>query len=264
MHFNVKGLSMNPVDYNNQCLSTDKILNTVANIFKREFSAKQNGRHLDIGSGAGTLVKMINTIAPGFTSHCVDYTDQLLNDKNIPLDVVDLNFEKLPHPDSTFDFVTCTEVIEHLENYRLIIREAYRVTKPNGIAVFTTPNVLNLNSRLRYLNYGFHSLFGPLRVNRSEAFSTGGHITPVQYFYLGHSLLEAGFSKIEITIDKKQTSAIPWLLLLFPIIKLFGLAANRREQKKNNVATDNAELTEPINSIDMLLGRTIIVKALKK
>lgn len=206
---------------------------------------------------------MIQNISPNFTSNCVDYTDQLLEDKSIQLDVVDLNFGKLPHPDNTFDFVTCTEVIEHLENYRLIIREAYRVTKTNGIAVFTTPNVLNLNSRLRYLTYGFHSLFGPLQVNRQETFSTGGHITPVQYFYLAHSLLEAGFTDIEISYDKKQTSAIPWLLLFLPFIKLFGLLTHKRERRKSNIDISNSNLITPINTIDMLLGRTIIVKARK-
>lgn len=238
---------MNPVDYNNQRLSTDKILNAVATIFTSEFASKAGGRHLDIGSGAGTLVKMISSIAPGFKSQCVDYTDQLLNDKAIPLDVVDLNFQNLPHADNSFDFVTCTEVIEHLENYRLIIREAYRVTKPNGVAVFTTPNVLNLNSRLRYLTYGFHSLFGPLHVNRQETFSTGGHITPVQYFYLAHSLLEAGFSDVEISYDKKQSSAMPWLLLLMPIIQLFGTLTHNRELKKKNVNAGNASLISPAN-----------------
>lgn len=254
---------MTSVKYNNKCLSTDRILNAVANKFKIIFNSNKSGRHLDIGSGSGALVKLIKEIAPNFQSNCIDYTDQLLQDKSIPLDVVDLNFEKLPHPDNIFDFVTCTEVIEHLENYRLVVREVYRVTKPKGIVIFTTPNVLNLNSRLRYLTYGFHSLFGPLHVNRQEAFSTGGHITPVQYFYLAHSLLEAGFTDIEISYDKKQTSAIPWLILLAPLITAFGLITNQREKKKSNVNSDNEALIKPINSVSMLLGRTIIIKARK-
>lgn len=254
---------MNNVDYNNECLSTDKILNAVVKIFKDKFKKTDNGRHLDIGSGAGTLVELIKKVSPQFSSNCIDYTDALINDKTIPLDVVDLNFDKIPHADNSFDFVSCTEVVEHLENYRLIIREAYRVTKPNGLAVFTTPNVLNLNSRLRYLTYGFHTLFGPLRVNRVEAFSTGGHITPVSYFYLAHSLLEAGFSDVRISFDKKQTSAIPWLLISLPFIKIFGNITNKREIKKNNVGADNKNIVGSINCIDMLLGRTIIVSALK-
>jgi ubiquinone/menaquinone biosynthesis C-methylase UbiE len=254
---------MNSVNYNNACLSTDKILNAVVTIFQNKYKSTDIGRHLDIGSGAGTLVELIRKVSPKFSSSCIDYTDELINDKTIPLDVVDLNFDKIPHPDNSFDFVSCTEVVEHLENYRLIIREAYRVTKPNGLVVFTTPNILNLNSRLRYLTYGFHTLFGPLRVNRAEAFSTGGHITPVSYFYLAHSLLEAGFSNVQISFDKKQSSAMPWLILTLPFIKLFGLITNKREVKKNNVGLDNQDIVAPINSIDMLLGRTIVVSAYK-
>ncbi len=254
---------MPTVNYFNKCLSTDKILNGVLKIFKDNFNLTFQGSHLDIGSGSGALVKLIKQVAPNFSSNCVDYTDKLIDDKSIPLAVVDLNFEKLPHNDNSFDFVTCTEVIEHLENYRLIIREAFRVTKPGGLAVFTTPNVLNLNSRLRYFNFGFHSLFGPLPIDRDEAFSTGGHITPVQYFYLAHSLAEAGFTDIEVKFDKKQTSAIPWLLLLYPLIYIFSYMASRRETRKGFINEKNKGFMQPIRSVDMLLGRTIIVSAKK-
>jgi ubiquinone/menaquinone biosynthesis C-methylase UbiE len=254
---------MPPVNYFNKCLSTDKILNGVLQIFKDNLNLTSHGAHLDIGSGSGALVKLIKQVAPNFSSNCVDYTDKLIDDKSIPLAVVDLNFEKLPHNDNSFEFVTCTEVIEHLENYRLIIREAFRVTKPGGLVVFTTPNVLNLNSRLRYFNFGFHSLFGPLPIDRDEAFSTGGHITPVQYFYLAHSLAEAGFTNIEVQFDKKQTSAIPWLILFYPLINIFSFMASRREARKGFINEKNKSLMQPIRSIDMLLGRTIIVSAKK-
>jgi SAM-dependent methyltransferase len=245
-------------------LSTDKILNKVLEIFQSSFRSDQQGENLDIGSGTGALVSLIKSYSPGFNSTCIDYTDELLQDKTIKVDVVDLNLQKLPYQDNRFDFVSCTEVVEHLENYRLVIREAYRVTKKNGLVVFTTPNTLNLLSRVRYMWTGFQNLFGPLDVGRGEFFSTGGHITPVSYFFLAHSLAEAGFEDIEISIDKKQTSAYPLMLIFYPLILLFGARSFSREKRKGFINNSNQHLIEPINSIEMLLGRTIVVSARKK
>lgn len=244
-------------------LSTDKILNKVVEIFKQKFKPQSVGKNLDIGSGTGALVSLIKTYSPGFQPSCIDYTDELLQDKTLKVDVVDLNLEKLPYQDGTFDFVSCTEVIEHLENYRLIIREIYRVTKNSGIVVLTTPNTLSLLSRVRYLWTGFQNLFGPLDVGRGEFFSTGGHITPVSYFFLTHALVEAGFNKINLKIDKKQTSAYPLMLVFYPLIILFGTRSFAREKRKGFMNKSNESLIKPINSLEMLLGRTIIVSATK-
>lgn len=248
------------IDYG---LSTDKILSKVLDIFKLNFSHEQSGENLDIGSGTGALVRLIKTYSPGFQPTCVDYTEELIQDKSIKVDVVDLNLEKLPYQDNRFDFVSCTEVVEHLENYRLVIREAFRVVKPGGLVVFTTPNTLNLLSRVRYMWTGFQNLFGPLDVGRGEFFSTGGHITPVSYFFLAHSLAEAGFDDIQINIDKKQTSAYPLMLIFYPLICLFGARSFSREKRKGFINSSNEHLIKPINSIEMLLGRTIVVSARK-
>ena len=40
---------------------------------------------------------------------------------------------------NTFDFLTCTEVLEHIRGDDAI-RECYRVLKPGGVALFTVPN----------------------------------------------------------------------------------------------------------------------------
>ena len=54
------------------------------------------------------------------------------------VDIVDLNINKhLPYQDNTFDIVTATEVIEHLEDFRAILREMYRVLKPGGVCVLS-------------------------------------------------------------------------------------------------------------------------------
>ena len=121
--------------------------------------------------------------------------------KDVKVDVVNLNTEKLPYSDASFHLVTCTEVLEHLEHYRETLREVFRVLRMDGTLVLTTPNILNLKSRVRFMIFGFYNLFGPLHFRESALHTTGGHINPIGLFFLIHSLIDAGFSQIEVTIE---------------------------------------------------------------
>ncbi|HTN66478.1 MAG TPA: class I SAM-dependent methyltransferase [Burkholderiaceae bacterium] len=160
-------------------LSTDLILAKVAELSRSQF---RGGSYLDIGSGTGALIQMIRLQHPTIEISACDYTDSLMTVPGQNVDIANLNEDALPYAAETFDLVTCTEVIEHLENYRKLIREVFRVTKSGGAAIFTTPNVLNLQSRLRFFFFGFWNLFGPLPIGRAEHYSTVGHITPVPIF----------------------------------------------------------------------------------
>jgi len=55
----------------------------------------------------------------------------------------------------SFDAVNIVEVGEYIENQPQLIREISRVLKPGGTFLVTTPNVLNLTSRMRFLFTGF-------------------------------------------------------------------------------------------------------------
>ena len=46
----------------------------------------------------------------------------------------------LPFANATFDFITAFEVIEHLENWDLMLTEARRVLRPGGLFLVSTPN----------------------------------------------------------------------------------------------------------------------------
>lgn len=48
--------------------------------------------------------------------------------------------ERLPFPDETFDLVSCCDVLEHLDDYDLVIDEAARVLKPRGAFFYDTIN----------------------------------------------------------------------------------------------------------------------------
>ena len=45
----------------------------------------------------------------------------------------------LPFEDNTFDSILCTEVFEHVEQLDAVITELYRVLKPGGRMIVTTP-----------------------------------------------------------------------------------------------------------------------------
>ena len=47
--------------------------------------------------------------------------------------------KKLPFNDGNFDLIICTEVLEHVENFELVVSEIFRSLKRNGSAVITMP-----------------------------------------------------------------------------------------------------------------------------
>jgi SAM-dependent methyltransferase len=243
----------------NEGLSTPKILvGTIEKI--RELAPQLSGDYLDVGSGNGELIDVVIRTFP-VKPHACDYRDDLMTLEGVEVDVVDLNSGGLPYPDGSFDLVTCTEVIEHLEHYRAALREISRVLRPGGVFVVSTPNVLNLRSRLRYLFFGFYNMFGPLRLDDDRHHSTYGHINPVSYFYLAHALSGAGFTDISVSVDKLQRgSFFAWALLWLPIRIVSAICIRKEKSHKLQTMDDrNEPFVRDMNRRDVLLGRTIIV-----
>lgn len=245
-------------------VSTENIYSAVLDLVAGYHAKRPFKTHLDVGSGRGQLIKQMQERF-GVTSSACDYTDTLMQLPGQKVDVANLNHEGLPYPDKSFDIVTATEVIEHLEHYRETVREFYRVLKPGGVCILSTPNILNIKSRLRFLTCGFWNLFGPLPVKNSNLYTTGGHINPVSSFYIGHTMMDAGFEEVSFSVDKYQRSSIPALVVFYLPIKIFGqLARNKEVTKYKTIDIHNAPLVDAMNRTDVLLGRTIIACASKQ
>lgn len=113
------------------------------------------GRHpgggtlLDVGCGRGELWPFV---APRFTEY--HGADVVRHEGFPPTGVfhpVNLDTGRVPLPDSFADVVVAVETIEHLENPRAFARELARLARPGGWVVITTPNQLNLLSKLGLL-----------------------------------------------------------------------------------------------------------------
>lgn len=56
--------------------------------------------------------------------------------------IVNIETDPFPYKDNMFDLVLCSEVLEHLPHSPMpAIRQMYRVTRPGGHLIITTPNI---------------------------------------------------------------------------------------------------------------------------
>lgn len=95
---------------------------------------------LDAGCGTGWFSKAAADRGALVTS--MDLGENLLNEvaKKCETSRVAGSILEMPFEAEVFDYIVCSEVIEHVPDPIQAIRELYRVLKPNGTLILTTPN----------------------------------------------------------------------------------------------------------------------------
>ncbi len=103
-----------------------------------EASKIVSGNVLEIGAGNGYGVPIIAPRTNKYTT--IDkYDKQNENIENV--EFIKMNIPPLIGlADNSYDFVIAFQVIEHIENDKEFVKEIYRVLKPNGKLIVTTPN----------------------------------------------------------------------------------------------------------------------------
>lgn len=99
-----------------------------------------NKRLLDAGCGTGWFSKAASDRGALVTS--MDLGENLLSEvaKKCETERVAGSILEMPFKKNTFDLIVCSEVIEHVPDPEKAITELYRVLKPGGTLVLTTPN----------------------------------------------------------------------------------------------------------------------------
>jgi len=185
-----------------------------------------------------------------------------LDDRIQRVSGVDLN-ECLPFRGAIFDGVNMVEVIEHIEHQAQLIREIARVLKVGGVVVISTPNILNVLSRLRFLFTGF--LRGRVRpVHYTRGPGQAPNIYLIHFYELYYLLFHYGFEIDELRKTKVKFAPVFFTPLLYPWMWLFSLEAVIHAEKDPVQRRINWQILKYLFSPSLLFSDNIVVKARKK
>jgi len=210
-------------------------------------AALSKGRVLDIPCGQGALSERLRK--QGFEIFCGDYDSDNYRIQGGHFHRLDLNCN-LPYKDKTFECVTSVEGIEHIENPHLLIREIARVLKDGGHLVITTPNIMNIKSRLYFLLRSHFTDFKHFSQPLDQQELLGLHINPIPFGELSYILNRYGF-RIETVSCNRFTKKYP---LLMPFLKPLIYFMTKRKNKEADVLLKR----------EILDGDVLIVSARKE
>lgn len=122
----------------------------------------RDARILDLGCGIGLSLHILAQIFPNVVGCDIDEKalqacQKILKEVGAAgVELKKYNGHKLPFPNGTFDAVLSIEVVEHVKNPDLMLREIQRVLKRDGVLIITTPNKywpLETHYKLPFLSY---------------------------------------------------------------------------------------------------------------
>lgn len=218
----------------------------------------------DAPAGQGAMTEKLLSLGKMVTAGDINI-DQFKLDRyqnNLTLRRLDLTDPQLSVGNNDFDIAICVEGVEHLENQWALARNLYRLLKPGGFLILSTPNIINFRSRFRFFWEARYEFFKrPLVHNKSISHDLNVyHIAPVTYFELQFILERAGFSIKELHANIYSSKNIISILLK-PCFRLSYAYKNYRDNKRKR--GEHRELYRTIMSDELYYGETLILLAQK-
>lgn len=129
-----------------------------------ETIGKQNGfmNILDVGCGSGFFMLMFDGKIIGLDN--AENVD-ICKKRGLQTYPVDLEKDRFPLENSTFDIAVCLEVLEHLSDPSNVLDEIHRLLKSDGYLLISTPNSRMPTWRIRDFLFKF-KIISRIYVNR--------------------------------------------------------------------------------------------------
>jgi SAM-dependent methyltransferase len=237
-------------------LARPEIHETVAGIL----APLPRGRLLDVPAGEGAL--SAHLVMAGFSVQACDLYPEIFLVPEIEVRRGDLS-GTLPYGDGEFQYITCLEGLEHIENPHQAIREFARLLVPDGHLIVSVPNILNIEERLKWLLNGYTSHFKPisrehLRMRQeewAEKEEVALHINAIPYTELRYILEKYGFEILGVFRDKPK----PNIWLYWPLVASIRLLSRLASEKRRR-----ERWSQELASNEILLGgNTLVLHAVK-
>lgn len=231
--------------------------NTHNKVAELLFSTPNVSKVLDIPCGHGAFTKRL--LEKNMEVYSGDI-ENILKVDNPLFRVTDMN-ERLPFDDGFFDAVVCIDGIEHLERQFDFTKECWRVLKPGGVLIMSTPNINSLRSRWRWFLTAHHNK-GKSPLNEANP-SPLHHIALISFSLLRYMLHRTGFRIT--TISTNRIKAAGWMYAIWaPLAYIKTKMVFSKEEKDPGQKERNKEILKQLFLSDVLFGETLIVKAEKK
>lgn len=172
------------------------------------------GKVLDVGCGQSPYRYMLDATKTEYFG--IDIVDAEKFDYDNS-GITPFNGRDIPFPDNHFDALLCTEVLEHVEQYQVLVNEMHRVLKPGGQGIITIP----WSARYHYIPWDY------FRYTPSALKTIFSGFTAVNITNRGTDLAVIG-NKVIVLFFRNLLPAAAWRWLLVPLwialLPFLGLA----------------------------------------
>jgi len=239
-------------------LETDERLKKVKDIFAN----LKRGKVLDLGCSEGDCAYMLKNM--GFNVVAGDINKDVFKyGEEVKFEFCDLK-STLLFENNYFDYICFFEVIEHLRHPFQVMHEISRILKPGGFLFLSTPNILNIHSRVRFLFEGSFDFFRePILdyVKLGKFNIENMHLIPWRYHELEYLLHDSDLTVQNVYTDHAKYKFSFLSLFLMPLLKFQYRQKEKRALKKGDV--DYRRINKILLSDELIFGRHLIIKSKK-
>lgn len=172
-------------------------------------------RLLDVGCSSGALLAVAARL--GFSPSGVEIASKAAETaRRAGFEVFCGLLHEARFADEAFDVITAFELIEHLNNPLLLLRECHRILKPEGVLIINTPNAASWTASVMKERWDGFSLT-----------SMGGHVSFFSPRSLAHLADQCGFR-----VERLETRRVRFVesdqagMIVYRACKVLGEALN--------------------------------------